>query len=220
MARWSERYEMSTSRFPRLVLTLLVASAVGVAGEASLAYASGPAEHAATAATTKKPTSLATAAAWVNIGTQAKLTADQPAPQQFTDRAAPRVQQISSLITGLGFKGLAVQTFSRTQADPADPSLPIGNYIVEVVVFGSAADARKFRDADAKEVTARGTLKKVGTYRDGVVLDDSQGHINVMFAIGNVVVDIRIGVTEQTPGDGVKEIRKLGDVVVANSKKR
>jgi len=39
-----------------------------------------------------------------------------------------------------------------------------------------------------------------------------------MFTIGNVAVDIRIGVAETTPGDGVKEIKKLGDYVVANSK--
>ena len=96
------------------------------------------------------------------------------------------------------------------------------------VVFKSAADARKFRDADAKEVTSKppstvpglGNLKQVDTYADGVVLDDGMGHINLMFTIGNVAVDIRLGVTENASGDGVKAIKQLGDFVVANSTKK
>jgi hypothetical protein len=199
---------------------------MAVVGEASFAYASRPSEHAATAAAQKKKkakpklTSLATAAAWVDVAAQHKLTADKPAPEQFTDPSAPRVQQISTLISGVNFKGLAILTFNRLQADPTDPSLLVGNYIVKDVVFGSASDAQKFRTADVKEVTDRGSLKNVGTYADGVVLDDTQGHINVMFTIGNVAVDIRIGVTENAPGDGVKDVKKIGDYVVANSKKR
>ena len=218
---------MSKRSFPRFVIVLLLVFAIGEASEASFAYASRPPEHAATAAAQKKPkpkpkpkvTSLATAAAWVDIAAQHKLQADKPAPEQFTDPSAPRVQQISALISGLGFKGLAILTFNRLQPDPADPSLLVGNYIVKDVVFGSASDAQKFRAADAKEVTDRGSLKNVGTYSDGVVLDDAQGHINVMFTIGNVAVDIRIGVTENAPGDGVKDVKKIGDYVVANSKK-
>jgi hypothetical protein len=101
---------------------------------------------------------------------------------------------------------------------------------VKVVVFKSAADAKEFRDADSKEVTDRTqtstayvvtpSLKQVGTYKDGVVLDDTQGHINVMFTIGNVVIDIRTGITEPTPGDGVTDIKKVAAAVVANSKKK
>jgi hypothetical protein len=125
------------------------------------------------------------------------------------------VQQIAALITGLDFQGLAIQTFARTKATAAHPTY--GNYIVKVVVFGSAADAQTFATADAKEVTDKGGLKQVDTYADGVVLDDGQGHINVMFTIGNVAVDIRSGVAENKPGDGVKEIKQLGDDVVANS---
>jgi hypothetical protein len=224
---------MSKGRLARLVLALLLASALGVASEASSASASVPTKHLATAAESKKRTkkaSLAKAAAWVDVATQLNLTPDQPAPEQFTDPSAPQVQQISSLIEGLGFKGVGRQTFSRTQADASDPTRLIGNYIVKVVVFKSAADAKKFRDADSKEVTDRTatstayvvtpSLKQVGTYKDGVVLDDTQGHINVMFTIGNVVVDIRTGVTEPAPGDGVKDIKKVAAAVVANSKKR
>jgi hypothetical protein len=183
---------------------------------------SGSTSSASTSAASSsaEATSLATAAAWVDVAAQHKLTPDNPAPEQDTDSSAQRVQQIGTLITGLDFKGLAVQTYNRTQADPSDPSLLVGNYIVKVVVFGSAADAQKFRDADAKDVTDKGKLKKVDTYADGVVLDDSQGHINVMFTIGNVAVDIRTGISEPTPGDGVKDGEKLGDDVVANSKKK
>ncbi len=204
----------------RLVLVVLVASAVGLASDASLAYASGSAELAASVPQKKpKNTSLAAAAGWVVVDTQAKLQVAAP-PEQSTDPSAPRVQQISSLIAGLSFKGLAVATDSRAQPDPNDPSLLVGNYTVKVVVFGSAADARKFRAADAKDVTAKGSLKKVGTYKDGVVLDDGQGHINVMFTIGNVAVDIRTGVTETSPGTGVKDIKKVAAFVVANSKRK
>jgi hypothetical protein len=209
------------------VLVLLLALGIGVVSEASVAYASRPPDHGATAAAQKKKkpkakptlTSLATAAAWVDVAAQHKLTADKPAPEQFTDPSAPRVQQISTLISGLDFKGLAILTFNRLQPDPSDPSLLVGNYIVKDVVFGSASDAQKFRAADAKDVTDNGKLKNVGTYADGVVLDDAQGHINLMFTIGNVAVDIRTGVTENAPGDGVKDIKKIGDYVVANSKK-
>lgn len=162
-------------------------------------------------------TSLATAAAWVDIGTQAKLTPDKAAPEQFTDPSAQRVQQISALITGLDFQGLAILTYTRAKADAAHPTY--GSYIVKVVVFGSAADAQTFRDADVKEVTDAGALKQVDTYMDGVALDDNEGHINLMFTIGNVAVDIRIGVAENNPGDGVKEIKTFGDYVVANSTK-
>ena len=205
-------------RAPALVVAVvgavLLTGACGGSSGTSSSSASGAAAPKADA------TSLATAAAWVDVATQHKLTADKPAPEQSTDPSAPAVQQISKLIAGLDFKGLAIQTYARTAADPADPTLLIGNYIVKVVVFGTAADAQKFRDADAKEVTDKGKLKKVDTYADGVVLDDTQGHINVMFTIGNVAVDIRTGISEPTPGDGVKDAKKLADDVVANSKKK
>jgi hypothetical protein len=215
--------ELSRRSSARLVLALVLASAISIANEASPASASAPARHSGSVAEKKKPkkkkpVSLAKAAAWVAVGTQLGLNADQPAPEQFTDPAAPRVQQIAALITGLGFKGVAVQTFSRTQPDPSDPTLPIGNYIVKVVVFRSTDDARKFSAADAKEVTDKGSLKQVATYAHGVVLDDAQGHINVMFPIRNVAVDLRSGIAEQAPGDGVKDIKEVAAAVVANSK--
>ena len=65
---------------------------------------------------------------------------------------------------------------------------------------------------------SKGALKKVDTYGDGVVLDDGQGHINTMITINNVVVDIRTGVAEKAPGDGVKDIEKIADAVVSKSK--
>lgn len=170
----------------------------------------------------------------MDVGSQLRLTPGipgipgKPAPEQFTDPAAPAVQLISSHIKGLSFKGVGALSFARTQADPTDASLLIGNYNVKVVVFGSAADAKKFRDADAKEVIDRpanpramvGPFQKVGTYAGGVVLDDTQGHINAMFTIGNVAVDIRTGIAENAPGDGAKDIKKVADAVVANSKKK
>jgi hypothetical protein len=179
----------------------------------------GPAQ--ASVAEKKKPKviPLATAAAWVAVGPALGLNPDQPAPEQFTDSTAPRVQQIAPLITGLSFKGVGAQTFSRTAADPSDPSRLIGNYIVKVVVFKTAADAKKFRVADTKEVTDRGALEKVGTYRDGDVLDDGQGHINVMYTIGNVAVDVRTGVTETGAGTGVTDAKNVAAAILANSKK-
>jgi hypothetical protein len=172
-------------------------------------------------ATTKKPkpVPLATAAAWVAVGPALALNPDQPTPEQFTDATAPRVQQIAPLITGLSFKGVGSQTFSRTAPDPTDPSRLVGNYIVKVVVFKTAADAKKFRAADTKEVTDRGALKKVGTYRDGDVLDDAQGHINVMYTIGNVAVDVRTGVAETGAGTGVTDAKNVAAAILANSKK-
>jgi hypothetical protein len=164
-----------------------------------------------------KPVVLATAAGWIDVATQAKLT-PFGTPEQTTDTSSPRVAQMSSLLNGLAFKGLALQMYARTQADPSDPSLLVGNDILKVIVFGSAKDAQKFRDADANDVLAKGALKKVGTYGDGVLLDDGQGHINAMFTINNVVVDIRTGVAEKAPGDGVKDITKIADAVVAKSK--
>jgi hypothetical protein len=164
-----------------------------------------------------KPVELAAAAAWLDVGTDTKL-APFGTPEQATDASSPRVAQMSTLLNGLAFKGLAVRTFARTQPDPSDPSLLVGNDILKVIVFGSAKDAQKFRDADANDVLAKGALKKVGTYGDGVVLDDGQGHINTMFTINNVVVDLRTGVTEKAPGDGVKDIKKIADAVVAKSK--
>jgi hypothetical protein len=164
-----------------------------------------------------KPVELATAAAWLDVATEAKLT-PFGTPEQTTDMSSPRVAAMSTLLNGLAFKGLAVKTFARTQPDPTDPSLLVGNDILKVIAFGSAKDAQKFRDADANDVLAKGALKKVGTYRDGVLLDDGQGHINAMFTINNVVVDRWTGVTEKAPGDGVKDITKIADAVVAKSK--
>jgi hypothetical protein len=222
---------VSKRRVARFVLIVLLVSAVGVATEAVSASGSSPTKYPATATTTKKKqkhkkkvtkakvVTLVAATAWVDIAAQHKVTADKPAPDQFTDPTSPQVQQISALITGLDFKGIGYLTFNRTQPDPSDPSLLVGNYIVKVVVFGSAADAQKFRAADSNEVTGRGKLKQVDTYADGVVLDDGQGHINLMFTIGNVAVDIRTGIAEPTPGDGVKDIKTIGDDLVANSKK-
>jgi hypothetical protein len=164
-----------------------------------------------------KPVDLAKAAAWIDVATQAKLT-PFGTPEQATDASSPRVQQMSALLAGLAFKGLQVNQYSRTQPDASDPSLLIGNDILKVIVFGSAKDAQKFRDADVNDVLSKGALKKVGTYGDGSVLDDGQGHINTMFTINNVVVDIRTGVSEKAPGDGVKDIKKIADAVVAKSK--
>lgn len=216
-------------RAPALVMAvagvvLLMAACGGSSDKSSTSTSGTSTGVASTSAETSEAsseadaTSLATAAAWVDVAAQHKLTPDQPAPEQSTDPSAPDVQQISDLITGLDFKGVGRQTFNRTTTDPADPTLLIGNFIVKVVVFGSAADAQKFRDADAKEVTDKGKLKKVDTYADDVVLDDTEGHINVMFTIGNVAVDIRTGISEPTLGDGANDAKKLGDDVVANSK--
>jgi hypothetical protein len=196
-----------SSTFVRLVL---VCAVVAIAGALVVTPA--------TAAKKKpKPVALATAAGWIDVGTQAKLT-PFGTPEQATDTSSPRVQQMSALLAGLAFKGLQVNQYARTQADPSDPSLLVENDILKVIVFGSAKDAQKFRDADVNDVLAKGALKKVDTYGDGVVLDDGQGHINTMFTINNVVVDIRTGVTEKAPGDGVKDIKKIADAVVAKSK--
>jgi len=164
-----------------------------------------------------KPVALATATGWLDVATAAKLTA-AGAPQQITDTSSPNLAQMSALLSGLAFKGLGTASYARTQADPSDPSAPIGNYILKVVVFGSAKDAQKFRAADASDVLAKGALKQVDTYGDGVVLQDTQGHVNTMFTINNVAVDIRTGIAEKAPGDGVKDIKKVADAVVAKSK--
>jgi hypothetical protein len=158
----------------------------------------------------------------VDIGTQAKLTPVSGEVHRSGDTAGA-VQQIGALITGLDFQGLAIQTYSRTKATSAHPTY--GNYIVKVVVFGSAADAQAFADADAKEVinhkysanSGVGPFKEVDSYMDGPVLEDGQGHINLMFTIGNVAVDM--GVAETSPRGGRTEIWKLGDYIVANSTK-
>ena len=163
-----------------------------------------------------KAATLAAAAAWLTLRPDAQLIA-QGAPQQLTDPTSPIVQQVTALTNGLSFKGLAQAMYARTP-DPAVTTVPIGNYILKVVVFGSAADAAKFRDADAAQVTGRGALKQVGTVPNGVVLDDGEGHINAMFTINNAVADLRIGVSESQPGAGVTEIKQLANMIVANSK--
>ena len=174
------------------------------------------------AARTKKQKAvpLATAATWVAVGPDLNLTPGQPAPEQATDPSAPRVMQIAALTSGLGFEGVGSQTFTRTAPDPSDPSRLVGSYIVKAVVFGTAKDAQKFRAADVNEVLGHGTLKKVGTYADGSVLDDAQGHINVMYTIGNVAVDVRTGVAETTPGSGVTDAKHVADAIVTNSKEK
>jgi hypothetical protein len=201
-------------RSSAFVRILFVSAAVVVVG----VLVAAPATAAtATAKKKPKPVALATAAGWIDVGTQAKLT-PFGTPEQATDASSPRVQQMNALLAGLAFKGLAVDQYARTQPDASDPSLLIGNDILKVIVFGSAKDAQKFKDADVNDVLSKGALKKVDTYADGVVLDDGQGHINTMFTINNVVVDIRTGVAEKAPGDGVKDIKKIADAVVAKSK--
>jgi hypothetical protein len=200
---------------------LRIRTAIALGAIAVVAITSGTASANTRIVEKKKapPVSLAKAAAWVAIGTALNLKPDQPAPEQFTDPAAPRVQQLSALVKGLSFKGVGAQTFARTAPDASDPSRLVGNYIVKVIVFGNAADAKKFRAADSKEVTDRGALKQVATYRDGVVLDDTQGHINVMYTIGNVAVDVRTGIAENGAGSGVTDAKHVADAVLANSKK-
>ena len=207
----------------------LVLGACKRGGAGTTATTPAPASPAATSApppaspSAPALTTLATAATWVDIGTQAKLKPAKPAADQFTDPSAPAVQQISAQITGLDFQGLATQAYSRTKADASHPTY--GNYNVKVVVFGSAADAQAFADADAKEVinhkysanSGVGPFKEVDSYMDGPVLEDGQGHINLMFTIGNVAVDM--GVAETSPRGGRTEIWKLGDYIVANSTK-
>jgi hypothetical protein len=215
--------------FRRLgAMTLLVVAATMAAG-ASVAAATPRGAHVTFAAPSKKHktkkkakakakvATLAAAAAWLTLGPDAKLIA-QGAPQQLTDTSSPFVQQITSLTSGLSFQGLAQANYARTP-DPTVTGVPVGNYILKLVVFGTAADAQKFRTADAAQVTGGGKLKQVDTVADGVVLDDSQGHVNGMFTINNVAVDLRIGVSESAPGDGVKEIKALADMIQANAKK-
>jgi len=105
----------------------LVALAVG-----SIAVAT----PASAAKKKSKPVVLATATGWLDVATAAKLTA-AGAPQQITDTSSPNLAQMSALLSGLAFKGLGTASYARTQADPSDPSAPIGNYILKVVVFGS-----------------------------------------------------------------------------------
>ena len=92
-----------------------------------------------------KPVALATAAGWIDVGTQTKLN-PFGTPEQATDSSSPRVQQMSALLAGLAFKGLQVNQYARTQPDASDPSLLVGNDILKVIVFGSAKDAQKFKD--------------------------------------------------------------------------
>lgn len=180
--------------------------------------ASQPKKHSKKKKSAKpKAATLAAAAAWLTLGPDAKLIA-QGTPQQLTDPTSPIVQQVTSLASGLSFQGLAQAMYARTP-DPSITTVPIGNYILKVVVFGSAADAAKFRDADAAQVTGRGALKQVDTVPNGVVLDDGQGHVNAMFTINNAVADLRIGVSESQPGAGVAEVKQLANMIVANSKK-
>src|SRR5262249_55206654 len=160
---------------------------------------------------------LAGAAAWLTLGPHAKLIA-QGAPPQLTDTSSPLVPQISSLTSGVSLPGPALPHYARTPP-PTVTRAPRGHYNLQPVVFRTAAGAQKFRTADAAQVTGGGKLKQVDTVADGVVLDDGQGHVNGMFTIDNVAVDLRIGVAESAPGDGVKEIKALADMITANAKK-
>ena len=44
--------------------------------------------------------------------------------------------------------------------------------------------------------------------------------LDVAAGNGNVAIDVRTGVAEGTPGNGVKDIKRIADEIVANSKKK
>jgi len=201
------------------VSVVIVAITVGV-GTMSSAFANNRSAASESVASKKKLFTVGDVTLWVDSwGTQSHLKPEAPTTQQITDPAADALRPYQGVVK-TGFKGVAVQFFTLTQPDPTQPSLLVGSYIVRAFVFGSPSDARKFRDADAKSVTDRRTLVRVGTYRNGILLADTQGHVNDMFAIGNVTVDLRIGVTENTKLAGVNTIKSLQDgfLSVANAK--
>jgi hypothetical protein len=204
----------------RLALSALIAAFTVAVGLTSPAFAGTRSAANGSVASKKKLFAIGDATVWVNNwGTQSHLKPETPAPQQITDPAAAALRPYQDLIKA-GFRGVAIQFFTLTQPDPTQPSLLVGNYIVRAFVFASTGDARKFRDADAKGVTDKRTLVRVGTYQNGILLADTQGHVNDMFAIANVVVDLRIGVTENTKLAGVNTVKTLQDVFssVANAK--
>jgi hypothetical protein len=199
-------------------------SVLAICALSAIAFAGVPA-HGNVAAKKKKPkkpavVALATATTWLAVAPKIGLTTPEPPPQQITSPTDPLLAQIAPLIQGLAFKGLGTQAMTRITADPADPSRLQGNYFLRAVVFGSAADAQKFRIADIKQVTDAGALKQVGTYQDGAVLDDAKGHVNVMYTIGNVALDLRGTVTETAPGSGQTAMKSVAAAVLANSKKK
>jgi hypothetical protein len=117
------------------------------------------------------------------------------------------------------FRGLVFQSFyNEATLAPSTPEGEAlirleGTYIPYFLVFDSAGDAKKFRKADIKDVVAGGQLEKVRKFKNGAILDDGEGHINVMFNVENVVVDIRIGVTESQPGEGVDQAKDVADLI-------
>jgi hypothetical protein len=204
----------------RLALSVVVAFVIGAAEQASFAYARGPAEHAAARASKKRTFTLGDATLWVEEwGPRSHLTPETPTAEQVTDPAADVLRPYQGLVKP-SFKGVAVQGFTLAQPNPTQPSVLVGSYIARAFVFGAPGDARRFRDADAKSVTDKRALVRIGTYHNGIVLADTQGHVNDMFVIGNVLVDLRIGVTENSKGAGVNDIKGLQDtfLTLANSK--
>lgn len=198
-----------------VTITARVQRGVAVLAIAAIAATVAGGSAASAKVSAAKAVPLTTAATWLAIGPDLKLQAGQ-AGQATTTAAAD--MQIEALVKGLALQGAAYQTFARTAADPADASRLVGNYITKVFVFKNAADAKKFRDADVKEVLGHKLLEKAGTYKDGTVLYSDQGLVNVMYTIGNVAVDVRTGVTETGPGSGVTDAKNVADAVAAKAK--
>ena len=208
---------MSKRSIVRFGLTLLTAAAVGVVSEAPGAFATAR----GTKCTSPKICTVSDAAAWLQRwGAASQLPPEQPAPEEITDPGAATLRSYSGLLSSKsGFKGVAVQIYSVAQPNPANPALLEGNYIARAFLFANAGEAKKFRDADAKSVTDRRELVRVGTYRGGILLADTQGLVNDMFPIGNVLVDLRSGVTEPTKMAGVDNMKTLQDKFVATAKR-
>jgi hypothetical protein len=146
----------------------------------------------------------------INTGIPAEVD-PPPEVQTTTDPNSPELEIYEGeKLTGLleDFDGLVYTTFFSEGQDLLD-----GTYIYYLLLFDSVGDAKKFRAADVKDVVGGGQLEKVGKYKNGAILDDGEGHINVMFNVENVVVDIRIGVTETQPGDGVDQIEDIAELI-------
>lgn len=216
-------------RFRTLTLAvgaLVFAGACGGGGSTGATGTPAPAGSSAspstvetTTTTTLPLTTLATAAKWVAAAADATLTSLPTPPQQITDPSSQKIGIGSGELSGLDFQGAAVQNYARMKVDPAlkDPRLVPANYIVKAFVFGSAADAVKFRDLEAARVLNAGSLKQADTYADGVVLQDGT-HVNVFFTIGNVGIMILSGLNSNVPaGVAVADAKLVADAVAAGS---
>jgi hypothetical protein len=134
----------------------------------------------------------------------------------ITDVNDSRLSPLKSQLAGDHFAGFAQRGFTRTTPNPAHPTVTAANYVVSVYVFDGPGDSTAFLNQFLQRDTTAG-LTKSGSYAtDGVVMQDTSDHVDVLWTQTNAVVRVNVG-SSGPASEQAKDATDAADLVAAQA---